>query len=311
MILAPLYDLENKTLCKDQILELAFIACFQTSPLVFNKCLTLNKSIIAFDSDDHPFFAWKIVTMELFNSFQGGKFPRFSSCSNSFLVLFSGEHDVVADLLKNIIMVLYEWIDFIDSFHGVSSADEISYSLVEEKMKSIVQRVKIAAKSQSIEFNLFRLSVLTTLVCSLSITIPGPHLNQLIIPCEGTAADNHLKLSDQYEDSDASITMSIVTGSIPCGSADSSSGVGSVTTDEKMQIISSELGFPEYRRSIIEILLCESFAGRELKKKDVFKKGSSMFHLNPGGIPMFKKFNSTGAWIPLRPSNKKYKFINR
>ena len=178
-------------------------------------------------------------------------------------------------------------------------------------MKSIINGVKIAADSTFIEFNFFRLSVLTTLLCSLSITIPGPHLLQMILPSEGTAADKHIQLSNQFEDSDESVSMSITTGSIVGASQNDTNVLGSVSIDEKMRLLSSELGFPEYRRSTIEILLCESFAGRDLKKKDVFKRGSSIFHLNPGGIPVFKTFNSTGPWIPLRSSNKKYKFINR
>ena len=81
--------------------------------------------------------------------------------------------------------------------------------------------------------------------------------------------------------------------------------------DLTMNAISLEIGHRIYRRSYTEILLCKSQPGRVLDKKDIFKRGQCIFYLSDDGILMMKAYGYHGAWIPIRPMNRKFKFINK
>ena len=174
-------------------------------------------------------------------------------------------------------------------------------------MKAVLLKVKAAAGS-SLEFSMFRLSVFTSLICGLGIVNPGPHLHQFILPCENTAAFHHLTNPQMCEINDDYANSCIVNG---ITGTKRGQLVNETDFDLTMKAISSEMGHRIYRRSYIEILLCESRPGRVLDKKDVFKRGQCIFHLSDDGIPMMKPYGYHGAWIPIRPMNRKFKLVNK
>lgn len=62
-----------------------------------------------------------------------------------------------------------------------------------------------------------------------------------------------------------------------------------------MEIKSKQMGRNNYRRNRIELLLCESVAGRELQKKDAFFHGQMIFDLADDGFSVFKEFGRQGG----------------
>ena len=67
-----------------------------------------------------------------------------------------------------------------------------------------------------------------------------------------------------------------------------------------MQIISSEMKWQKFRRSLVEVCLCESVNGRHLQKKDVFIKNQRIFRLNLDGEPEVREFGPTQSWTAVQ-----------
>ena len=193
--------------------------------------------------------------------------------------------------LKDVVESLFEWIDFIDSYHGKEEAKDIPYLTILAKMKKITANVSEAANSTEIEFGLFRLSIFTTLICTLGIVKPGRHLHQVIIPIDGSSATKHL-INPNPSDSN--------NGDVHIQKGD---------YDHAMETISSEMGWHEYNRSKVEIHLCESQPGRCLVTKDVFRRGQAIFDLSDIGVPVRKEYGSHGGWIPIFLWKETYAFI--
>ena len=156
MIIDSLYKLRN-VLCQDQIVELCFVSTFQNSQLLINACFDnmAMKEYEVYAQYNHPFYAWYKATTRLFNAYQGGSFNRYSCGSNSFIQMFDGKksnYDTSAKL-HQVVVILYEWIDYINLHHGKILAEEIPYFDVLTKMKLVLGKVKKAVGS-SIKFSM-------------------------------------------------------------------------------------------------------------------------------------------------------------
>ena len=78
--------------------------------------------------------------------------------------------------------------------------------------------------------------------------------------------------------------------------------MGSSFVEEKMRLLSDELQLPQYQPSLIEVLLCESFAGQYLGKVDILFYQQFIFWMKADGIPLFKRFGKHETWeIILAP----------
>ena len=286
MVIDYIYKLREHW-CADQVVEFCFIVSFHNSQLLICECLQeMNATGI------HPYYEWRETTMRLFGTFQGGKFPRFSTGSNNLLDIFPGKATRdTSKRLKDVVESLFEWIDFIDSYHGKEEAKDIPYLTILAKMQKITTNVSLAADSTEIEFGLFRLSIFTTLICTLGIVKPGRHLHQVIIPIDGSSATKHL-INPNPSDSN--------NGDVHIQKGD---------YDHAMETISSEMGWHEYNRSKVEIHLCESQPGRCLVTKDVFRRGQAIFDLSEIGVPVRKEYGSHGGWIPIFLWKETYAFI--
>jgi hypothetical protein len=82
-----------------------------------------------------------------------------------------------------------------------------------------------------------------------------------------------------------------------------------VPNDLLMEQTSLSIGCKFYHRTLIETLLCEGHPNRKLHKKDVFKKGQKLFHINNASVPVTKGYGQYGQWIPVLPTNQSLKFI--
>ena len=196
MIISPLYKLRKK-LCVDQLVELCWIASFLNTPVRINETLT-RLIDDGNDFDDHPYFTWIQTTIRIFGTWQGGNNPRYSSCGNQLYDIFGEkENDTNSRIrLKKVSGILFDWIQFIDSYHGTSEAKEIPYFQIKHTMQEVCRQLKSATKTlgcTAIDYQSFRLSIFTTLISALLIPKPGPHLHQFMLPCKGTASANHLK----------------------------------------------------------------------------------------------------------------------
>ena len=78
--------------------------------------------------------------------------------------------------------------------------------------------------------------------------------------------------------------------------------------DKSLKYLSDEIGCRVYFRSQIEVLLCESFAGRKLEKKDVFIHGETLHLLSDSGLPMYKQYGKNNDWEVIQaPLLRNYK----
>ena len=297
MVLDSLQKLKKK-LCYDQLIELCFIASFQNSVLPIDKCLVelLERDDVRYQNEDHPFYSWMHLSQHYFGSHQGGRYPRFSSGSNDFINVFDGKpNEETSRRLSGVVSVLAEWINVIDSYHGKCSTNEIPYFEIKNKMLDVVLNVKTASERNSLEFGMFRLSIFTTYVTGLGLAIPGPHIHQISIPTAGTASAKHL--INPFQCGINSKQKQVTTP------------VSEAEYDQLMEKTSMSLGCKYYHRTLLETLLCEGHPNRKLHKKDVFKKGQKLFHINSGGVPVSKDYGNLGQWIPLQHFEKEYKLI--
>ena len=154
IILDSLHNLKHKLLF-DQLIELCFIASFHNSVLQLDKCLTqmvINVQVST-QNEEHPYFTWHCLSRRFFASHQGGKYPRFSPGSNTFTMVFDAtEKEETASKLSNVVLELISWIDFINSYYGTSSASDIPFFVLKNKMSYICENVKKAINNSSLEF---------------------------------------------------------------------------------------------------------------------------------------------------------------
>ena len=66
-----------------------------------------------------------------------------------------------------------------------------------------------------------------------------------------------------------------------------------------MKLVSLECGWKTYRRSYVEVNMCESFPGRYLNKKDLFVVGQNIFQNNVDGIPCTRNYGAEQKWIAI------------
>ena len=70
--------------------------------------------------------------------------------------------------------------------------------------------------------------------------------------------------------------------------------------DHEMQQVSNALDFSYYRPDRIEVLLCESQGGRDLKIKDMFRHGQQLFRLDDEGSVLVKEFGKNKEWKKVK-----------
>jgi hypothetical protein len=296
MILHPMYRLFG-TLKLDQLVELLFFASFFATPVNFNEALNQLINDQGHSFGTHPFYDLIDQLNLRFRSIQAGICSRYQPCSNQVLLIFTRDKP---HLLKSVVEVLFQWIDWIDSFQEIDSIEDIQLSMVESEMNLVCERIKVACKATQLDFGCFRLGVFTTLVGGLGILQPGEHIHQFIIPTPGTASCNHIlspgSVSDIGKEGE---------GDNPQGPE---GGVSCMSKDNMMDYIAGEFKWG-YRRDLIETVLCESVPGRCLDKQDVFRKGEHIFWLSEG-VALYKKYGGS-RWLKLRPPPQGCEYTDR
>ena len=198
--------------------------------------------------------------------------------------------------LANVARVLFSWVDFFYSKVD-SDAEDILPGELHFEMRKIFRGVKNAYCNPSLDFSAFRLSLFTNLISALQIVKPGKHLHQFFLPCDGTAALHHLNNPYVNHFHDLQKHQMNLT-------AEESS-----TVNNLMQMVSTEMRWPWFRRNKVEVYLCESMSGRCLNKKDLFFNKQSIFFLPNEGHSCFRKFGKNSSWQPCEAPNKKLAFL--
>ena len=236
---------------------------------------------------------------ERFDSWNGGVYPRFSPSNNTLHAILGHKPTPESSKkLKGVVEALLEWIHFVDSLLGKRFHTEIPYEQVRQEMKKTCKAVKDAmegteeqkgGEKYSLDFSLFRLSVLTTILAGARLVKPGPHLYQLNILAVEAARKHlvHSYGSDEKQSNDDKDELKN-------------------HPDTMMYLISSGMKkWPIYRRMLVENYLCESKPMRELVKDDVFRRGQCIFDIRTeDGLPMFKPYGKNYWESVPEPRNK-------
>ena len=312
MVLDPIYKLLENGMAFDQLVEICFLATFFATPLLFNEALTQLTNSKTFKFGEHPYFDIVRKICEIFPKPQGGQFARFSTGSNEFITFFDNDPQILVD----IVTCLLEWIDYVDNHRLIDNMDDIHFVDIEDKYLAVVNKIKSAshAHKTKIEFDVFRLSIFTTLATGLGLTEPGEHTQQFVIPTKKAASNNHLRNPDKHLLTNKN-AKGIYDGKYVTPNESSNidrfgncKGKNKGTPDNNMWYLSRQMEWNVYCRDDVETALCESVPCRQLKKKDVFRKGTRLFWMRIPGIPHMKLYGKS-RWIPLQRPNKKYKFI--
>jgi hypothetical protein len=312
----------QKILKYDQCIELAFIASLLNNPFWFDYVMTslLAKHVDAqsdFQFGRHPFFDWSRTTTELFGTWQGGPYNRWSPCGGerSILEVFGAglkatlkEQEEGNNILESVVGVLFEHLQWVDSLADQSYADlsiDLPLTMVQKHMEEVREKIGAIAKCQ---FSLFRLGIFTTIVTGTGLLKPGRHLKHLMYPVRGAASFRHLTFpsADQISQENAD-AIADSTGTILVNSIDDC--IDSCYHDRAMMYLSTSVGCEVYVRDEMECLLCESHPSRNLAQcRDWFKRGQTIYDCTPEGLVIERSFGKKTSWKIVDPICSPYTF---
>jgi len=281
----------------DQLLECCFFASFIASATAFGHVISkiISEDPAFFENNSHPFYRLMQEFKCTMGNVHSGSDPRYSSASDKFKKLIPDNCKPTKEADKRLSKIgkeLLRWVDIINSYEN----SEVPFVELREEIKVVVSYVQDAADvgDDKLDFAQFRLSIFTTFICGLGIVKPGFHLHQIIIPAQNTAAIKHLKFPFSHANG----------GSTTGGKIEQD-------VDWEMEVVSQSLGFDKYRRGQIEILLCESTQGRDLRRKDVFRKGQSLFWMDGNGQVLVKEYGRQSIWVPIEVKKEDLMFVQR
>jgi hypothetical protein len=174
-IIAPIYNLQNK-LHYDQLIELCFAGCLVNTPVRFNEIVSLMtaQDVNVESFGGHPFLCWLSQSTTKFDTWQGGAYARYSPYGAKDIKSSFQFDEPKVILVMKALVGLVEWMD---SFHGMSSYKSIPYNAIEMKLGEVVKKIKLTVGDTSFEFKLFRIQVCVTILIGVHATKPGKHLH--------------------------------------------------------------------------------------------------------------------------------------
>ena len=298
----------------DQTLELAFACSFLSNPFWFDWTMSSLLRRLR-DPDDefklglHPFYDWSETTIDIFGTWQGGPFNRWSPCrgKETIMHVFGAGLDATETQrkegerkLSQVVSILYQHVEWINSLSGCGREPIVDMPLNIMKRKC-EETVRAIAKVASCQFGQFRLGVMTTILSGCGLLKEGKHLRNLMYPVKGSASFKHLccPVADYMSPGRAEAL-----GNNENDVYISNDGEGFVDEsqhDEFMQYLSCALGFQTYLRDEIECILCESHPMRNLSCRDWFRKGCAVFDCNENGEFFRRGYGRDTEWEKLHP----------
>ncbi len=308
MFIDPIVKLRSY-LHMDQSIELAFACSFLSNPFWFDWCMS---SLIDrhMSPDDpfkfglHPFYDWCHNTIEIFGSWQGGPYNRWSPCGGqkeTILDIFGAKPGATTEerqcgeaKLSQVIAILWEHIKWINSMTncGHNPIIDMPLSLMKANCDRTIQEI---GKIASCQFSHFRLGILTTILAGCGLLKDGKHLRNLMYPVKGSASFKHLgcPVGDLM-----STERARALGNNKAYEEISNDGHGVVQEDHHdifMMYLSAHLGFKVYVRDEIECILCEKKQKSILSDRRLsLQPGPGVLHLKearyslpvtPDGVP--------------------------
>lgn len=314
MFIDPLVKLQ-RFLKFDQTIELALVSSFLSNPFWFDWSMsTILKRLD--DPDDsyqlglHPFYDWSHVTFEIFGTWQGGPYNRWSPCGGnkeSVIQTFGAQPNATHEerkhgemKLSQVIAILWEHVQWINSLStcGNMPVVDMPISTLKAKCERTIKEIANVAPCQ---FSHFRLGILTTILSGCGLLKEGKHLRNLMYPVKGSASYKHLcsPVADYM-----SLQRARALGNNETNEDISNDGTGVVEESQHdlfMQYLSAELGFRVYVRDEMECILCESHPMRSLNCRDWFRKGISLYDCNENGEFFRRDYGRTTEWVKLLP----------
>lgn len=320
MFIDPIVKLQHY-LKFDQTIELALVCSFLSNPFWFNW--TMSTLIRQLEDPNkkyrlglHPFYDWCHNTIEIFGTWQGGPYNRWSPCGGNqetVLETFGAQPNATTQeiargerRLSQVVSILHKHIDWINSLADCGSRPIMDMPLA--SMKAQCQNtINEIAKAASCQFSHFRLGIFTTIMSGCGLLREGKHLRHLMYPVKGSASFKHLYCPDADFMSEE---RARALGQNVSGVVISNDGEGFVHEehhDTFMQYLSAELGFKTYLRDEMECILCESHPMRSLNCRDWFHKGMSVYDCNEEGEFFRRDYGSNTTWVKLHPPQQ-YEF---
>jgi len=320
MFIGPIVQLQ--TILKfDQTIELVLASSFLSNPFWFDWTMSTLISRIhdpnnPYQMGLHPFYDWAQCTFEIFGTWQGGPYNRWSPCGGSresVLETFGAQPEATKvdrengeRKLSQVVRILWEHIEWVNSLSDVGSNPVIDMPL--ESMKARCnQTIKAISNVASCQFSHFRLGIFTTILAGCGLLREGKHLRNLMYPVKGSASFKHLScpVADIM-----SRDRARALGTNKEHESISNDGEGVVKEGQHdlcMLYLSAELAFPIYLRDEIECILCESHPMRSLNCRDWFRKGSTLFDCNANGEFFCRHYGRDTMWEKMFPPQQ-YEF---
>ena len=255
-------------------------------------------------------YDWSRITHEIFGTWQGGPYNRWSPCGGNketVLETFGTQPTVTTDerelgeqKLSGVVAILLEHVTWINSLLNCGDNPLIDMSL--SMLKSCCDRtVKEISRIALCQFSHFRLGILTTILSGCGLLKAGRHLQHLMYPVKGSAFFKHLS----FPDADfMSLQCARALGNNEDFEAVCNDGRGVIEEGQHdlfMQYLSAKLGFQDYFRDEIECILCESHPMQTLNCRDWFRKGMSLYDCNEKGEFFCRAYGRKTEWIKLLP----------
>lgn len=241
MFIEPIYNLRD-VLMYDQLLELAYYASLQCSPIWFNHSLRAlgirhrcSKDTFRFGT--HPFYDLAEDMIQTFGNWQCAIKGRYSPCGGGIQIpevfgfgKFVDRREAGVSTLEKVVAIFYKYTEWIDNdvFElGNNPLEEMPLCYIQHNQQIFVKAIKKVAPCQ---FKVFRLGIVTMILSGCGLLKVGPHLHHLVVPAGKLASMKHL------------LDMA---------------GIPREYHDQAMHDISVKLGIP-FSRLIVETLLVRS-----------------------------------------------------
>jgi len=340
MFIDPIVELQGH-IKFDQTIELAFVCSFLSNPLWFNWTFSslikrldspinpfafglhpfYDSPINPFAFGLHPFYVWAETTIDIFGTWQGGPYNRWSPCGGTketVLETFGAhpgatkeERTAGEGKLSQVVSILLDHVNWINSLSGSGTCPVVDMPLSSMKARCH-QTINEISKIASCQFSHFRLGILTTILSGCGLLKDGKHLRHIMYPVKGSASFKHLS----YPVADImSLEKACALGKNNSLEPIMNDGIGRVEEEHHdlfMQYLSSKLGFKYYLHDEIECVLCESHPLRSLNCRDWFRKGMSLYDCNEKGEFFTRKYGKDTSWVKLQsPQQCEFAYLRR
>jgi hypothetical protein len=315
MFIDPLVRLQG-CLKFDQTIELAFACSFLSNPFWFDWTMSLLIQCIEDPNDPyqlgvHPFYDWSTNTIQIFGTWQGGPYNRWSPCggSNETVLETFGAHQSATKeereqgqqkLMQVVATILFAHVEWINSMSTCRTHPVVDMPLTSMKAWCQLTITEIG-KITSCQFSHFRLGIMTTILAGCGLLRQGKHLRHLMYPVKGSASFKHMCCPVADVMSREKAEALLANKNYESISNDGDGFIHEDHHDLFMQYLSAKLGFQHYLRDEIERILCESHPMRSLNCRDWFHKGMSLYDCNEKGEFFRREYGRNTTWVKLHP----------